>query len=98
MRCFMNEPVVYHRHVNIVQGDNIAVEIRSRSKLIPKRAKHLRIRYHYIHENVQNRIVEPVCVPSSETKEDCCTNPLGRIQFVYFVRCLVSVLYAHDHQ
>lgn len=48
------------------------------------RTKHVEMKYHYVREMVQRRVVELRYVPMDEQIVDVLTKQLGRGKFVYF--------------
>ena len=59
------------------------------------RTKHIDIQYHYIHEAVQNGIVDLLYCPSEEMKVDILTKPLPREHFKILCEAMGMVELLH---
>ena len=65
------------KHVTVNVDNQSAIKLAEHSMIRP-RTKHIRIRYHWIREKVQNGEVKLVYVPTGENIADAMTKNLGR--------------------
>ena len=79
-------------------GDNIAAEDWASKNCVPKRAKHLSVRYFFIQEHIQNGEIMTAHVNSSENRADGFTKPLPREKFDKFRKSIGVLLLPKDHQ
>ena len=48
------------------------------------KTKHIEVRYHFIWDMVQKRVVKLKYVPTEEQVVDLLTKPMSRVKFEYF--------------
>ena len=65
------------KHVTVNVDNQSAIKLAEHSMIRP-RTKHIRMRYHWIREKVQNGEVKLVYVPTGENIADAMTKNLGR--------------------
>ena len=75
-----------------VKPINLFVDNQGAIKLVKnpiyhQRPKHIDICYHFIRNEVLNRNVDLVYVPSSENKADVFTKPVTKAKLIYFKLC-----------
>lgn len=67
-----------------IYEDNQACISISKDPLYHKRIKHIDIKYHFIREQIQNKVIEPVYLATAEQTADILTKGLSREKFTYF--------------
>ena len=64
----------------LIEHNQGAIAI-ARNPIIHARTKHIDIRYHYVHETLQKRIIELRYCPTSDMIADILTKPLNKGRF-----------------
>ena len=59
--------------------------------------KHINIRYHFIHEAVEDRKIQVEYIPTDDNVADIFTKPLAKMKFCHFVELLGLQHPACDH-
>ena len=75
----------------LVQIDNQAAMDLARNTAVNRRNKHIDVRYHFIRQTVQDRIIEIEYCPTEDMVADMLTKPLSRVKLHRFAR-LVGLL------
>ena len=65
----------------LMMEDNQGTIAIAKNPTVQARTKHIDIRYHYVHEAVQDEIIELHYCPTSTMIADLLTKPLPRRQF-----------------
>ena len=65
-------------------GDNQGAIFISANPVTEKRSKHIDIRYHYIREVIERRLVEVFYIDGAENPADMLTKNLGHVKFLKF--------------
>jgi hypothetical protein len=68
----------------IIHCDNQSRINISKNHVFHDRSKHIEMRYHYVWDMVQKKILNIQCVPTAEQTVDILTKPLSLTKFVYF--------------
>jgi hypothetical protein len=71
------EPIIIH-------FDNQSYINLSKNPVFHDRSKHIEMKYHYVHDMVQNKILSIQYVSTVEQTIDILTKPLSSKKFVYF--------------
>ena len=64
--------------------DNNSVISVSKNPVLHSKTKHIPIKYHFLREQVTNRVVQLNFIPSKEHTVDIFNKPLSKTQFEYF--------------
>ena len=73
----ISEPVVIHY-------DNQSCIKISENHVFHDHSKHMEMRYHYVHDMVQRRVVSLQCIMTDEKTMDVLTKTLSKTKFEYF--------------
>jgi hypothetical protein len=73
--------------------DNTSAISVSKNHVLHSKTKHIPIKYHFLKEQVTNRVVQLNYIPSTEQIDDIFTKPLAAIPFGY-LRQKLGVIYA----
>jgi hypothetical protein len=84
MRQFLGELTTEFTQPTVLLSDNQGAIALAKNNKFHARSKHIDIRYHFIHEAVENRQVELTYVPTAENIADIFTKPLAVQKFNYF--------------
>ena len=68
----------------ILLADNQSAIALSGSDLISRRTKHIDIRYHFVRQKVEEKLIELEWTDTSTNVADGMTKPLGRVAFNKF--------------
>ena len=79
-RLLIDLNVVPQGPTKLMEDNQGAIAI-ARNPVAHGRTKHIDIRYHYVREAVQQRVVDLCYCPTSEMLADLLTKPLSRGQF-----------------
>jgi hypothetical protein len=76
---------------SLVFEDNSAcIVLATKETQFKPRTKHISLKYHHFHDQIQNGNLKIIKVASSENWADIFTKPLGRIKFEYLRKCLMG--------
>ena len=67
-----------------IHCDNTSAISVSKNPVLHSKTKHIPIKYHFLREQVTNRVVQLNFIPSKEQIADIFTKPLSKTQFEYF--------------
>ena len=68
--------------------DNMGAIALSTAAKFHQRSKHIDLRYHFIHEHINNNIFQLIWAPSYKNTADILTKPLPCSTFLKFLRML----------
>ena len=74
----------------ILYEDNQGAKALAESMVISRRSRHIKVRYHYVRQALQEGIVTFDYVNTDDQIADCLTKVLGPLKFSYFQSCLLS--------
>jgi hypothetical protein len=83
MHTLMGE-LGYHLKPIPICGDNQGSIFISSNPVTEKRSKHIDIRYHYIHEAIERRLVDVYFINGDDNPADMLTKNLGSVKFLKF--------------
>ena len=66
-----------------IQCDNTGAISVSKNPVLHSKTKHIPIKYHFLREQVTNKVVQLNFIPSTEKTADIFTKPLPKPQFEY---------------
>lgn len=74
--------VSLNEHISI-KCDNTSAIIISKNIVLHSKTKHIPIKYHFLREQVAEKMVKMECIPTREHIEDIFINPLAKEPFEY---------------
>ena len=74
--------------------DNTSAISISKNPVLHSKTKHISIKYHFLREQVTNRVVQLNFIPSTEQIADIFTKPLPKTQFEYLRQKLGIISYS----
>lgn len=84
MICLINDVFVKVCEPVKIYEDNSGAILIAKYGNFTKNSKHIEVHYHYIHENVKNKIIKVVKVESENNIADILTKALGNVKFIKF--------------
>ena len=83
LRRFLNELGLYCNEPLAIFGDNQAAIAMSKNSVNFKRSKHIHVKYHFVHQSVDNGETLIIYCPTEEMLADPLTKALPKVRFEY---------------